>query len=48
MLDDALRHLDAVGTGPKLRAKMAERSVILDALGISRATVYRKLGPPKG
>jgi len=33
----ALQHLDALGTGPKLRALMAERSGVLEALGISRA-----------
>jgi len=37
VLDDALRHIDAVGTGPKLRALMTERSATLEALGISRA-----------
>ena len=37
LFDEALRHLDAVGTGPKLRALMTERSAVLDALGVSRA-----------
>ncbi|CAN5746090.1 hypothetical protein BH11PSE8_BH11PSE8_21000 [soil metagenome] len=35
-MDDALRHLDAVGTGPKVRALMLERGAALDALGIVR------------
>jgi len=37
LFDEALRHLDAVGTGPKLRALMTERSGVLDALGVTRA-----------
>jgi len=37
LMAEALRHLDLVGTGPKLRALMVERSAALDALGISRA-----------
>ncbi len=37
LIDEALRHLDAVGTGPKLRALMAERSAALESLGLSRA-----------
>ena len=37
LLDEALRHLSAVGTGPKLRGVMTERSSVLDALAITRA-----------
>ncbi len=37
LLDEALRHLDAVGSSPKLRALMAERNAVLDSLGVSRA-----------
>ena len=37
LMDSTLQHLAAVGTGPKLRALMAERSAALEALGISRA-----------
>ncbi len=37
LFDETLRHLDAVGTGPKLRALMTERSGVLETLGISRA-----------
>ena len=37
LLDEALRHLSAVGTGPKLRSVMTERSSVLDALAITRA-----------
>ena len=37
LMEEALRHLDAVGTGPKLRALMTERSAALDALAVSRA-----------
>lgn len=37
LIGAALQHLDAVGTGPKLRALMTERSGVLEALGISRA-----------
>jgi ATP-dependent RNA helicase SUPV3L1/SUV3 len=37
LIDTALQHLAAVGTGPKLRALMTERSGVLEALGISRA-----------
>ncbi len=37
LIGSALQHLDAVGTGPKLRALMAERADVLEALGISRA-----------
>ena len=36
LLDEALRHLDAVGSGPKLRPLMTERSAVLDALGVTR------------
>ena len=37
LMAEALRHLDVMGTGPKLRARMVERSAALDTLGISRA-----------
>jgi len=37
LIAETLRHLDAVGTGPKLRALMTERSGVLEAMGISRA-----------
>ncbi len=37
LIDSALQHLAAVGTGPKLRTLMTERSGVLEALGISRA-----------
>ena len=37
LIDEALRHLDAVGTAPKMRALMAERSSMLEAMGLSRA-----------
>ena len=36
LMDEALRHLDAVGNGPEVRAAMAERSAVLDQLGVSR------------
>jgi ATP-dependent RNA helicase SUPV3L1/SUV3 len=36
-MDDALRHLDAVGTGPQVRVLMQERSATLETLGVSRA-----------
>jgi ATP-dependent RNA helicase SUPV3L1/SUV3 len=36
-MDDALRHLDAVGTGPQVRALMQERGATLETLGVSRA-----------
>ena len=35
-MDDALRHLDAVGTGREVRALITQRSAALDTLGISR------------
>jgi ATP-dependent RNA helicase SUPV3L1/SUV3 len=35
-MDTALAHMDAVGTGPNVRALMLERSAGLDALGVSR------------
>ena len=35
-MDAALAHLDAVGTGPEVRALMQERTAALDALGVSR------------
>ena len=37
LIEEALRHLDALGSGPKLRALMTERAAVLDTLGISRA-----------
>ena len=36
LIDTALAHLDAVGTGPGVRALMQARSAALDALGVSR------------
>ena len=36
LMDEALRHLDAVGNDPEVRAAMAERSAVLDQLGVSR------------
>ena len=36
LMDSALAHLDAVGTGPAVRPLMLERSAALDALGVSR------------
>jgi ATP-dependent RNA helicase SUPV3L1/SUV3 len=37
LIDSALLHLDAVGTGPGVRPLMLERTAALDALGVSRA-----------
>ena len=37
LMDEALRHLDAVGTGPEVRGLMQARSAALDTAGISRA-----------
>ena len=36
LMDSALAHLDAVGTGPAVRPLMLERSAALDTLGVSR------------
>jgi ATP-dependent RNA helicase SUPV3L1/SUV3 len=36
LMDSALAHLDAVGTGPAARPLMLERSAALEALGVSR------------
>jgi len=36
LMHEALRHLEAVGNGPQVRALMAERSAVLDTLGIAR------------
>lgn len=36
LMDAALAHLDAVGTGPAARALMVERTAALEALGVSR------------
>jgi ATP-dependent RNA helicase SUPV3L1/SUV3 len=36
LMDEALRHLDAVGNGPEVRAAMAERSAVLEQIGVSR------------
>jgi ATP-dependent RNA helicase SUPV3L1/SUV3 len=36
LMDSALAHLDALGTGPTVRPQMLERSAALDALGLSR------------
>src|SRR5512139_1700363 len=38
LMDSALAHLDAVGTGATVRALMLERTAALDALGLSRET----------
>ena len=37
LFEEALRHLDALGTGPKLRPLMTERSAVLDAMSVTRA-----------
>ena len=37
LMDSALRHLDAVGTGPQVRGLMQERSAALETVGVSRA-----------
>ena len=36
LMSEALRHLDAVGTGRDVRALMLQRSAALDALGVTR------------
>jgi len=36
LIEEALRHLDAVGSGQTLRPLMAERAAVLDGLGVSR------------
>jgi ATP-dependent RNA helicase SUPV3L1/SUV3 len=36
LMDSALAHLDAVGTGPSARPLMLERAAALEALGVSR------------
>ena len=36
LMDSALAHLDAVGTGPTVRPLMLERSAALEALGVAR------------
>jgi len=36
VIDAALQHLDAVGTGPEVRTVMLERGAALDALGVAR------------
>ncbi|HEY0858909.1 MAG TPA: helicase-related protein [Albitalea sp.] len=36
LMDSALAHLDAVGTGPAVRPLMLERTAALEALGVSR------------
>jgi ATP-dependent RNA helicase SUPV3L1/SUV3 len=36
LIDEALRHLEAVGTGPAVRPLMLERTAVLNALGLSR------------
>jgi ATP-dependent RNA helicase SUPV3L1/SUV3 len=44
LLDSALAHLDALGTGPTVRPLMLERGAALDALGLSRrAGVWTRL-----
>jgi len=37
LMDDALRHLDAVGTGPQVRTLMTQRGAALETLGVTRA-----------
>ena len=37
LIDVALRHLDAVGSGPGVRPLMLERTAALEALGVARA-----------
>jgi ATP-dependent RNA helicase SUPV3L1/SUV3 len=36
LMDEALRHLEAVGEGPAAREALAQRTAALDALGVSR------------
>ena len=36
LIEVALRHLDAVGTGPQVRALMEERTAALETLGVAR------------
>lgn len=36
LMDDALRHIDVVGTGPNVRSLMLARTATLEALGVSR------------
>lgn len=36
LIEEALRHLDAVGSGQTLRPLMTERAAVLDGLGVSR------------
>ena len=36
LMEDALRHLDAVGNGPNVRSLMLQRAGALDALGVTR------------
>ncbi|MDP9046314.1 MAG: helicase [Pseudomonadota bacterium] len=36
LMDSALAHLDAVGTGPQVRSLMLERGAALEALGVAR------------
>jgi ATP-dependent RNA helicase SUPV3L1/SUV3 len=44
LIDTALAHLDAVGTGPEVRALMQSRTVALDSLGLERiAGVHTRL-----
>ncbi|HEY4066946.1 MAG TPA: helicase, partial [Burkholderiaceae bacterium] len=44
LLDSALAHLDALGTGPTVRPLMLERQAALDALGLARrAGVWTRL-----
>jgi ATP-dependent RNA helicase SUPV3L1/SUV3 len=44
LIDIALAHLDAVGTGPNVRPLMLERTVALEARGVSRhAGAYTRL-----
>jgi len=44
LMDSALAHLDAVGTGPTARPLMLERTAALEALGVSRhAGIFTRL-----
>jgi len=44
LMDSALAHLDAVGTGPGARALMLERNAALEALGVARhAGIWTRL-----
>ena len=44
LMDAALAHLDAVGTGPTARPLMLERGTALESLGFTRHAGLRRLG----